>query len=602
MIPNYKIYTVDNLTGLSPPIDLKQAYINAIWRQTNNATSNIVVQVLGSFDGEDWYTLDSSVELGNETRYITNKPMKLIRFNVISNENAKANVRIMVNFINNVEITYSQPLIQDVRYNPGTKRLEYFDTNTDSWKSVDSETINYLPVDDNVNVNSIWTSTKIKSEIDNLQNQINNRTEIGHQHEISDINNLEQELDAILNVFTDDINDTNKIYRDGNKFYVYDDVNDKYNRIHVTPVNFDLDFDNNTGGGWNQYMRITVHTPATYTMYYKIEINGNILKIYSNKLRSVIMTSSIVGSNFWQLSNGIDIRVFDEYTEQQHFWVEKFDTTNQKALIWVKVEPGQQEINIAYGNPQCTTSNYDTVTQFFNYTVSNLIGCWKFDEGSGTSVVDESVYGRGGNIVNDVLWTTYGYYGPALEFTNGYVAINSSTSMSGYSQLSIICRIKPHQSNAGQIINKEYCYMLSVANSKIHWAINNNSQWDFVSTGLTVLPNEWYTVCLVYENANSIKTYVYDDSGACNTHVGAYGSGNISQSTSHLRIGNRSWSNSPFKGIIDEVIMFDKALSDVEIQRIVSSYSVGDDTGNLLAGPVFVNTDLQFGNVDIVNI
>ena len=104
-----------------------------------------------------------------------------------------------------------------------TKQLKYYDQ---IWKSVDTETIKGITIDDTQNINSLWTSGKITNElntkaplihnhdmdnINGLINVLNNKTDIGHEHSISEITNLQLELNNKANTnhnhTTNDITD-----------------------------------------------------------------------------------------------------------------------------------------------------------------------------------------------------------------------------------------------------------------------------------------------------------------------------------------------------------------------------------------------------------
>jgi len=56
-------------------------------------------------------------------------------------------------------------------------------------------------------------------------------------------------------------------------------------------------------------------------------------------------------------------------------------------------------------------------------TTSNLVGWWRFNEGSGTAVIDSSGNNLHGELVDDPVWVT-GVQGSALQFIGGnHVAV-----------------------------------------------------------------------------------------------------------------------------------------------------------------------------------
>jgi len=118
-----------------------------------------------------------------------------------------------------------------------------------------------------------------------------------------------------------------------------------------------LAFDNSGGGVWVEYMHFPITTVPSECAQYKIVINGSIWKIYnvSGGLKALG-----TNNNFWSLVNstGADIRIFNQ-SSQLYFWIEKWNYTNQTAIIWVNLTAGSKELNIAYGNLNATKSAYE---------------------------------------------------------------------------------------------------------------------------------------------------------------------------------------------------------------------------------------------------
>ncbi len=126
--------------------------------------------------------------------------------------------------------------------------------------------------------------------------------------------------------------------------------------------------DNNGGGFWSRNIRIAFDSAATEHAQYKVVIDANNIYVYSAD--ETFKGQTGVGS-FWDgvKSDGSDIRVVNQdltTSTQRYFWIEKFDYTNKQAVIWVRVEYGDTELNIAYGNPSALTSAYNKLTQVFD--------------------------------------------------------------------------------------------------------------------------------------------------------------------------------------------------------------------------------------------
>jgi len=124
-------------------------------------------------------------------------------------------------------------------------------------------------------------------------------------------------------------------------------------------------FDNNGGGSWKKYINIPITTTPTEYAQYKVVIDPTNVTVYSADGTQKVQGD--VASDFWAnvKSDGSDIRVFDQDKNQMYFWIEKWDYANQTAVIWVKLPAGSTELNIAYGNPSATKSDYENPNKVF---------------------------------------------------------------------------------------------------------------------------------------------------------------------------------------------------------------------------------------------
>lgn len=130
-----------------------------------------------------------------------------------------------------------------------------------------------------------------------------------------------------------------------------------------------MTFDNSGGGSWSKYINIPITTTPSEYAQYKVVIDSNNVTVYSAEGTQKTQGNSGIASDFWNnvKLDGWDIRVFNQNKEQRYFWIEEFNYNNKKAVIWVKVEAGDTELNIAYGNPSATKSNYEDPEQVFEF-------------------------------------------------------------------------------------------------------------------------------------------------------------------------------------------------------------------------------------------
>ena len=200
-----------------------------------------------------------------------------------------------------------------------------------------------------------------------------------------------------------------------------------------------------------------------------------------------------------------------------------------------------------------------------------LIGFWKFDEGSGTSTADASGNNHTATLQNGPTWTM-GRVGMALSFdgVNDYVRMGSASDlvMTNYGTISFW--IYPTSTTAdGIILNKEGEYEVArFADNTIRWAIANSSPgWTWVDTGYKAWPNEWTHVTLVYDNG-TVKTY--GNGILVHTYNGSGAVGDVDPSLNEFWVGARQAGGGFFQGRIDEVRYYNKVLTATEVQGLVT--------------------------------
>jgi len=194
---------------------------------------------------------------------------------------------------------------------------------------------------------------------------------------------------------------------------------------------------------------------------------------------------------------------------------------------------------------------------------SKAVGCWKFDEGSGTVAYDSSPYGNGGTIGNGTAWTG-GLYGSALFFdgVNDYVGASIDNFNS---QLTMELMFKsPAEQRFKFLVEKEnstnaYLWGLYLTgNSTVLSTYVRLSNDSVISTSIYGGPwNEsaWHHLVGTFDG-RYVNVYVdglknSTDIGSTNTLAGGTGS---------LYIGAWNGNNQWFNGTIDEVRIYNRAI------------------------------------------
>ncbi|MDC1006276.1 kelch repeat-containing protein, partial [Opitutales bacterium] len=212
------------------------------------------------------------------------------------------------------------------------------------------------------------------------------------------------------------------------------------------------------------------------------------------------------------------------------------------------------------------------------WSTDGLVGWWKFDEGSGTVAYDSSGNGNDGNLTNGPTWAT-GKIGGALSFdgVNDYVLIPATSDLdlqtlsisswvysSNYVQDGFI-----FEKTADGNLNSQY--NLFFQNSELRFRVKPiNSSYSDTKVDQSILSG-WSFITSSY-NSSKRKLFVngqlvasndFNETIATNPNgislIGAYALNSI---------GNNYF----FNGLIDDVRIYDRALSAAEVQAL---YNLG---------------------------
>ncbi|MFH1825339.1 MAG: LamG domain-containing protein [Candidatus Firestonebacteria bacterium] len=200
---------------------------------------------------------------------------------------------------------------------------------------------------------------------------------------------------------------------------------------------------------------------------------------------------------------------------------------------------------------------------------TNLVGYWKFDEGSGNTANDSSTNGNNGTI-STATWTT-GKYGNALNFNNnGTVIVPHSSSLNIGSNFTIISCVYLRSAGWSPTIlakgeNSNYKIGFYAGTKKYYFTYYSNGSWrDMVGGTDTILSlSQWYYVATIVDVLNNqIKYYI--DGTLADTINGNFTANPLVTNTGNLEIGHRT-NGEYINGIIDEVRIYNRAFNSSEI-------------------------------------
>ena len=206
---------------------------------------------------------------------------------------------------------------------------------------------------------------------------------------------------------------------------------------------------------------------------------------------------------------------------------------------------------------------------FIAYADSSLVASYSFNENSGLTAGDSSGNSNNGSISN-ATWNTGGKYGSALSFngTNSIVSVNDSNSLDLTTGMTIEAWVKPTTlSSWRSILVKErpnhlvYALYANTDTSRPSGEVYVNGVNTDVR-GTSQLPiNTWTHVAVTFDGSN-LKIFI---NGVQSSTKAV--SGSIGISSNSLRIGGNTIWGEYFNGLIDEVRIYNKALTDLEIEN-----------------------------------
>src|SRR5680860_517336 len=214
-------------------------------------------------------------------------------------------------------------------------------------------------------------------------------------------------------------------------------------------------------------------------------------------------------------------------------------------------------------------TNYQVKVTDPIYNETGLVGSWHFEENGGTTTADSSGNGNTGTITN-ATWTTGNTSpntGKALSFdgVNDNIKLGSSSVLKPTADITILSWIKGtgdnkyilRQSDTG--VDDGYQLWIN-ANGYARWTVLDAS----VDIGTVIVnDNAWHLIAATFKQNTEAKIYVdgvidtidnsvtsIDYTGTVDTYIGTTSSG----------------SGFNFNGTIDEVKIYNRALSAAEIQ------------------------------------
>jgi hypothetical protein len=227
---------------------------------------------------------------------------------------------------------------------------------------------------------------------------------------------------------------------------------------------------------------------------------------------------------------------------------------------------------------------------------ANLVAYYQFNETSGTNLPDESVNSNNGTLTNmsgNEWQTSPAFAGPknCLDFdgSDDYVEVADDPSLYQNNTITVSAWIYPRNitvdMNWKRIIEKNswvkdgWTFFHShFYNPELHVDIDG----DNVNSGQIISENQWQHITFTY---NSTHLKIYYNGEEVYSALKSY----TLYSANPLSIGHANGAGDYFNGIIDEVCIWNTALTARQIRENMCKTLVGDETG-LIAYYNFDNT------------
>ncbi|MEO3810204.1 LamG-like jellyroll fold domain-containing protein [Sphaerisporangium sp. B11E5] len=197
-----------------------------------------------------------------------------------------------------------------------------------------------------------------------------------------------------------------------------------------------------------------------------------------------------------------------------------------------------------------------------------LVAAYGFEAGAGTAVTDDSGHSQTG-VATDTSWSASGKFGKALSFNgvSSWVTVPDSPSLRLTQGMTLMGWVKPDtQADWRQVMMKEFSgglsYGLYASNGTEPngWAVNTDGVEGNVNSPQNLPLDTWSHIALTYDGTK-LRLYL-DGTNVAESDF----TGTLRADGGPLRIGGNSVWGEHFSGLIDELRVYNRALSATEIQ------------------------------------
>jgi len=264
------------------------------------------------------------------------------------------------------------------------------------------------------------------------------------------------------------------------------------------------------------------------------------------------------------------------------YFGESFDEVNDATtggfmIADASYDPGPFELGKTYywrvdefagtGTQKGETWSFTTVPEVA-VTDPSLLGWWTLDEGVGMTAVDQSGHGNHGVIIGDPQWVD-AYYSLALDFDGSdYVDTGNTTDLAAWTIAGWVkSPAAPAATAASGPIHRERNYSIDwnhaneIFRGSVAMAVDGT--WHAASF-LPLAANTWYHLAATFDGTALVA---YKDGVLITSNTAAAGVPETEPES--LKLARHAAAANFFEGVIDDVRLYDKALSENEIRQIM---------------------------------
>ncbi|MHC4241288.1 MAG: LamG domain-containing protein [Planctomycetota bacterium] len=212
---------------------------------------------------------------------------------------------------------------------------------------------------------------------------------------------------------------------------------------------------------------------------------------------------------------------------------------------------------------------------------AGLVAHWEFDEGSGTTTVDSSGNGHDGTLLGDPQWVAEMIGSGALSFdgSDGLVDIGHDESLDMMEELTITAWVnvsdlstyyflvcKQPSGTAGDNYPGNYEFRTEANTGDLQFGHQEaeGEQYTFYNSETSITAEQWYHVAVSFTKGGLVEFYIDGVPAGSAEQLTNFGILNEEP----VRIGGRKDGYSFFNGILDDVRLYDRALSADQIQKL----------------------------------